>query len=231
MLSHVWQHPCLRLPTLLCRTTWRTWRRGRARGWTSWAAAAPPRCATSSSCGAPTAPTPRTASCSSRRCRRCGAGGGARAAGAAAAAGARSDGRAGTWAGGCLARPVLLVPPSRTHPRPHTPNHPPAGPAPGHVHLGEPKSPSPELLAPRLPHPPPPPQALRLVMHLGEPLPESRPSFEFPLGATLAFFALTFGLMCYTNGVGASTGGWVGCGWACCRVDVCGAGRRCGRLA
>lgn len=43
-------------------------------------------------------------------------------------------------------------------------------------------------------------------MHLGEPLPEARPAWEFPLGATLPFFLLTFAIMCYTNGVGASTG-------------------------
>lgn len=43
-------------------------------------------------------------------------------------------------------------------------------------------------------------------MHLGEPLPESRPAWEFPLGATLPFFLLTFACMCWTNGVGASTG-------------------------
>ena len=49
-------------------------------------------------------------------------------------------------------------------------------------------------------------QALRLIMHLGEPLPEARPAWEFPLGATLPFFLLTFAIMCYTNGVGASTG-------------------------
>lgn len=53
-------------------------------------------------------------------------------------------------------------------------------------------------------------QALRLIMHLGEPLPEARPAWEFPMGATLPFFLLTFAIMCYTNGVGASTGG-------CCR--------------
>ena len=34
-----------------------------------------------------------------------------------------------------------------------------------------------------------------------------RPAWEFPLAATLPFFVLTFGIMCYTNGVGASTGG------------------------
>jgi chloride channel 7 len=52
-------------------------------------------------------------------------------------------------------------------------------------------------------------QALRLIMHLGEPLPEARPAWEFPLGATLPFFLLTFAIMCYTNGVGASTGMFV----------------------
>ena len=54
------------------------------------------------------------------------------------------------------------------------------------------------------------PQALRLIMHQGEPLPEARPSWEFPLGATLPFFVLTFAIMCYTNGVGASTGEGMG---------------------
>lgn len=52
-------------------------------------------------------------------------------------------------------------------------------------------------------------QALRLVMHLGEPLPEARPAWEFPLGATLPFFILCFCMMCWTNGVGASTGMFV----------------------
>ena len=53
----------------------------------------------------------------------------------------------------------------------------------------------------------PAPQALRLIMHLGEPLPESRPDWQFNLPALLAFFLLTFAIMCWTNGVGASTGG------------------------
>lgn len=52
-------------------------------------------------------------------------------------------------------------------------------------------------------------QALRLIMHLGEPLPEARPAWEFPMAATLPFFLLTFAIMCYTNGVGASTGMFV----------------------
>ena len=33
-----------------------------------------------------------------------------------------------------------------------------------------------------------------------------RPAWEFPLAATLPFFLLTFFIMCWTNGVGASTG-------------------------
>ncbi|KAL4855536.1 Chloride channel protein A [Chlorella vulgaris] len=52
-------------------------------------------------------------------------------------------------------------------------------------------------------------QALRLLMHLGEPLPETRPAWEFPLAATFAFFILCFSIMCWTNGVGASTGMFV----------------------
>ena len=79
------------------------------------------------------------------------------------------------------------------------------------------------LRAPRCTHPAAPSlceQALRLIMHLGEPLPEARPAWEFPLGATLPFFLLTFAIMCYTNGVGASTGGLL------CRVmPNCSAGQ------
>ena len=70
-------------------------------------------------------------------------------------------------------------------------------------------------------------QALRLIMHLGEPLPEARPAWEFPLGATLPFFLLTFAIMCYTNGVGASTGGCRGAAQVVvgCAVHLGNAGR------
>ncbi|KAK9816592.1 hypothetical protein WJX72_002361 [[Myrmecia] bisecta] len=52
-------------------------------------------------------------------------------------------------------------------------------------------------------------QALRLIIHLGEPLPEERPTFQFNYGTLLLFFLLAFFLMMWTNGVGASTGMFV----------------------
>ena len=52
-------------------------------------------------------------------------------------------------------------------------------------------------------------QALRLVIHLGEPLPEDRPSFQFDFRGLFALFAFSFLLMMWTNGVGASTGMFV----------------------
>ena len=53
-------------------------------------------------------------------------------------------------------------------------------------------------------------QALRLIIHLGEPLPEDRLDvFQFNYGTLAAFFVLPFMLMCWTNGVGASTGMFV----------------------
>ena len=53
-------------------------------------------------------------------------------------------------------------------------------------------------------------QALRLIIHLGEPLPEDRLDvFQFDTGTLAAFFVLPFALMCWTNGVGASTGMFV----------------------
>jgi hypothetical protein len=65
-----------------------------------------------------------------------------------------------------------------------------------------------------LPWPPPPPAP-----------PPRRPAWEFPLAATLPFFLLCFAIMCWTNGVGASTGGGVGvCGPAC----ACGYAGNCG---
>jgi hypothetical protein len=53
-------------------------------------------------------------------------------------------------------------------------------------------------------------QALRLIIHLGEPLPEDKlSSFTFDYGTLALFFALPYGLMMWTNGVGASTGMFV----------------------
>ena len=52
-------------------------------------------------------------------------------------------------------------------------------------------------------------QALRLVIHLGEPLPEDRPSFQFDFRGLFALFAFSFLLMMWTNGGGASTGMFV----------------------
>ena len=91
------------------------------------------------------------------------------------------------------------------------------------------------------------PQALRLILHLGEPLPDTRyqpsvrvaaactspaipprltcasclracrPVWQFPLVVNMLFFVLVFAIMCYTNGVGASTG----TGAACFSLPVC----------
>ena len=53
-------------------------------------------------------------------------------------------------------------------------------------------------------------QALRLVIHLGEPLPEARQdSFALHAGSLALFGGGCFALMCVTNGVGASTGMFV----------------------
>ena len=53
-------------------------------------------------------------------------------------------------------------------------------------------------------------QALRLVMHLGEPLPEERlQRVQFNAGTLALFFFLPFVMMMWTNGVGASTGMFV----------------------
>lgn len=47
-------------------------------------------------------------------------------------------------------------------------------------------------------------------MHLGEPLPEPKPSeVQFNAGTLLLFFFLPFTMMMWTNGVGASTGMFV----------------------
>ena len=51
-------------------------------------------------------------------------------------------------------------------------------------------------------------QALRLVIHLGEPLPEPH-LYIFDLGTLAAFFLLPYLMMMLTNGVGASTGMFV----------------------
>ena len=48
-------------------------------------------------------------------------------------------------------------------------------------------------------------EALRIIMHMGEPLPEQQ-VYEFSIGPLIAFFFLTYLFMMYTNGVGASTG-------------------------
>ncbi|KAK9790124.1 hypothetical protein WJX73_008199 [Symbiochloris irregularis] len=53
-------------------------------------------------------------------------------------------------------------------------------------------------------------QALRLIMHLGEPLDDDRLNlFQFNYGSIILFFLLTYMLMIATNGVGASTGMFV----------------------
>ena len=53
-------------------------------------------------------------------------------------------------------------------------------------------------------------QALRLVMHLGEPLPEDKlQEVQFNYGTLFLFFLLPYLLMMWTNGVGASTGMFV----------------------
>jgi chloride channel 7 len=52
-------------------------------------------------------------------------------------------------------------------------------------------------------------QALRLIMHLGEPLPQDRPTFQFNFPVLVLFFILTYVFMTVTNGVGASTGMFV----------------------
>jgi hypothetical protein len=53
-------------------------------------------------------------------------------------------------------------------------------------------------------------QALRLVMHLGEPLPEKRLQLQqFSYLTLLLFFCMPFVMMTWTNGVGASTGMFV----------------------
>lgn len=50
-------------------------------------------------------------------------------------------------------------------------------------------------------------EALRIIMHMGEPLPEQQ-TYEFSIGPLIAFFSLTYLFMMYTNGVGASTGAY-----------------------
>ena len=53
-------------------------------------------------------------------------------------------------------------------------------------------------------------QALRLIVHLGEPLPEERLlSFGFSFAPVLLFFLSSYGFMILTNGAGASTGMFV----------------------
>ena len=53
-------------------------------------------------------------------------------------------------------------------------------------------------------------QALRLVIHLGEPLKEKRQElFSFNYFTLLLFFVMPYVLMMWTNGVGASTGMFV----------------------
>ena len=53
-------------------------------------------------------------------------------------------------------------------------------------------------------------QALRLIIHLGEPLPSDKlDMFSTDTRALLLFFTLPYVLMMWTNGVGASTGMFV----------------------
>ena len=53
-------------------------------------------------------------------------------------------------------------------------------------------------------------QALRLIVHLGEPLPEERLlQFGFNFAPVLLFFLASYAMMALTNGVGASTGMFV----------------------
>ena len=53
-------------------------------------------------------------------------------------------------------------------------------------------------------------QALRLIIHLGEPLPpDALDRFYTDTRALLLFFTLPYALMMWTNGVGASTGMFV----------------------
>ena len=53
-------------------------------------------------------------------------------------------------------------------------------------------------------------QALRLIIHLGEPLPpDALDRFHTDTRALLLFFTLPYALMMWTNGVGASTGMFV----------------------
>jgi len=53
-------------------------------------------------------------------------------------------------------------------------------------------------------------QALRLVMHLGEPLPEKKLQLvQFDYTTLLLFFFMPYMMMMWTNGVGASTGMFV----------------------
>eukprot|EP00884_Botryococcus_braunii_P006609 jgi/Botrbrau1/1594/Bobra.0185s0013.2 len=53
-------------------------------------------------------------------------------------------------------------------------------------------------------------QALRLIVHLGEPLPEERlDNYGFNFGTLFLLFLSSYGLMIWTNGVGASTGMFV----------------------
>ena len=48
-----------------------------------------------------------------------------------------------------------------------------------------------------------------MVMHLGEPLPQDRPTFHFDFAVLSMFFMLTYAGMIWTNGAGASTGMFV----------------------
>lgn len=54
-------------------------------------------------------------------------------------------------------------------------------------------------------------QSLRLILHLGEPLPKERPDWAMSVSGLLLFTVMTFAAMCVTNGVGASTGMFVPC--------------------
>ena len=52
-------------------------------------------------------------------------------------------------------------------------------------------------------------QALRLIVHLGEPLAKQTTPYQFDFAVIILFFLLSFVLMVCTNGIGASTGMFV----------------------
>lgn len=48
--------------------------------------------------------------------------------------------------------------------------------------------------------------AVRLVLHLGETVPDDEPMFQFDFGLLVAFFIYIFVFMTWTFGIGAPTG-------------------------